>query len=63
MAPYLAGEKEWTWENIDDGITVMAIPLMRRAATVYGSPELSSASRRLSAQRPLTEWMAWLTSV
>ena len=60
LAPYLAEEVPWAWQNIDKEINGLAVQMTRRAEKVYASPRLAAVSRHLTTLRPRTDWSFWL---
>ncbi|WP_282936200.1 alginate lyase family protein [Paenibacillus sp. RC67] len=63
LAPYLAEELPWAWQNIDNEINGLAVQLTRRAEKVYSSPRLIAVSRHLTALRPPKDWSFWLMTI
>lgn len=60
LAPYLAEEQPWAWQNIDNEINGLAVQLSRRAEKVYASPRLVAVSQHLATLRPHHDWSFWL---
>lgn len=60
LAPYLAEEQPWAWQNIDNEINGLAVQLTRRAEKVYASPRLVAVSQHLATLRSHHDWSFWL---
>lgn len=60
LAPYLAEEVPWAWQNIDNEINGLAVQLTRRAEKVYASSRLAGVSKHLTTLRPAKDWSFWL---
>lgn len=50
LMPYALGDKEWTHQQISGLHGESLIPLLRRAALVYGEPSYETAAQRLAEQ-------------